>query len=283
MLPPLLAAPQTRLLLAARAAGTAQVAVSLDLGLSSSSVALDAAGVQLPDGQHLTWAQIEAITAHDTACFRIEDQQPHQIQAYSGRLDRFYSLMPTATAPTVLIAGFPMHRIKDSDPLADTRTKVRTVAPVKGTVLDTATGLGYTAIEAARTAERVLTIELDPTTLEIARQNPWSQPLFRNPKIEQRIGNAYEVLPTLPERSFHRILHDPPIFKLAGELYSEAFYRELWRVLRPGGRLFHYIGSLESKSGHGVMRGVVRRLQAAGFERISRRPEAFGVVAVRGD
>ncbi len=283
MPPPLLAAPQTRLLLQARTAGVPEASISLDLGLTSSSVRLTATGVQLPDGQHLTWVQIEAITAHDTACFRIEGQQAQQVQAYSTLLDRFYSLMPTATAPTLLIAGFPMHRIKDSDPLADTRTKVRTIAPLRGAVLDTATGLGYTAIEAARTAERVLTIELDPTTLEIARQNPWSQLLFGNPQIEQRIGNAAEVLPTLPECSFHRILHDPPIFKLAGELYSEAFYRELWRVLRPGGRLFHYIGSLESKSGHGVMRGVVRRLQAAGFERISRRPAAFGVVAVRGD
>ncbi len=53
-------------------------------------------------------------------------------------------------------------------------------------------------------------------------------------------------------------------------------------MLKRGGRLFHYIGDLESKSGHNVMKGVVRRLQEAGFERIVRRPEAFGLLAFKG-
>jgi hypothetical protein len=52
-------------------------------------------------------------------------------------------------------------------------------------------------------------------------------------------------------------------------------------VLKPGGRLFHYIGSPESKSGGGVTRGVLRRLQQAGFRRVVRRAEAFGVVAYK--
>ncbi len=52
-------------------------------------------------------------------------------------------------------------------------------------------------------------------------------------------------------------------------------------MLRRGGRLFHYIGDLESKSGQGIVKGVVRRLQESGFARISRRPEAFGVLAVK--
>jgi hypothetical protein len=133
----------------------------------------------------------------------------------------------------------------------------------------------------ARSAEHVTTIELDPTTLEIARHNPWSRGLFENPAIEQRIGDAAEVIPDLAEASFSRVLHDPPIFSLAGELYSGAFYAELYRVLKPGGRLFHYIGSPESKSGGGVTRGVLRRLQQAGFRRVVRRAEAFGVVAYK--
>lgn len=47
------------------------------------------------------------------------------------------------------------------------------------------------------------------------------------------------------------------------------------------GRLFHYIGDLESRSGGRVAKGVVRRLREIGFTRIHRRPEAFGVVAAR--
>jgi len=52
-------------------------------------------------------------------------------------------------------------------------------------------GLGYTAIEAAHTSEHVITIELDPTVVEIARQNPWSRALFSNPKIERRVGGQF--------------------------------------------------------------------------------------------
>lgn len=61
--------------------------------------------------------------------------------------------MPTGGAPTLLVAGFPMHRIKGIDPHEDTLIKFQTIAPLVGRVLDTATGLGYTAIEVVKTAE----------------------------------------------------------------------------------------------------------------------------------
>jgi len=152
---------------------------------------------------------------------------------------------------------------------------------VVGRVLDTATGLGYTAIAAAQTAEYVVTIELDPAALEIARLNSWSRALFDNPKITQIVGDSFEEIGELGEATFSRVIHDPPAFNLAGDLYSGEFYRQLFRVLRPGGRLFHYIGDLESKSGRVVSKGVVRRLQEAGFSRVVRRPEAFALVAYK--
>jgi hypothetical protein len=71
------------------------------------------------------------------------------------------------------------------------------------------------------------------------------------------------------------------MFSLAGELYSRACYEELYRVLKRKGRLFHYIGDLESRSGRNVARGVVRRLREAGFSRVVRKPGAFGLVAYR--
>jgi len=165
--------------------------------------------------------------------------------------------------------------------MEDTLKKVATLAPIVGRVLDTATGLGYTAIEAAKTAEQVVTIELDPGAQEIAQLNPWSRALFDNPKISQIMGDAFEIVPTFEDNSFSRILHDPPVFSLAGELYSGAFYRQLFRILQRGGRLFHYIGDLNSKSSGTIAKGVIRRLQEAGFTRVVRRPEAFGVVAYK--
>jgi hypothetical protein len=272
---------QTRTILHAWQSGMEWVQVSLDLGLTTNRVTLTAEGVHFPDGQRLTWEQVREINQTDVNCFVVEDDTCHKIQLFSDLFNRSYSLMPTEGAPTMLIAGFPMHRIKDTDPHQDTLKKLRAAGALRGRVLDTCTGLGYTAIEAARTAEYVTTIELDPTALEIARNNPWSYTLFASPNIEQKIGDACEHVTTFEDASFSHIIHDPPTFQLAGNLYSGAFYRELYRVLKPGGRLFHYIGNLESKSGHGVARGVVRRLGEAGFRRVMKKPEAFGVVAYK--
>jgi len=181
----------------------------------------------------------------------------------------------------MLISGIPMHRIKDTNPHQDTLNKIKAIAPVKGEVLDTATGLGYTAIEAAKTAGHVLTIEIDPTAQEIARLNPWSQALFENPQITQLIGDAFDMIERARPQSFSAIIHDPPMFSLAGDLYSLAFYQQAFRVLKHNGRVFHYIGDPESKSGARVTAGVIRRLQEAGFRRVTRAPRAFGVVAYK--
>ena len=266
-------------LLQARRDGRRNAEVSLDLGLTSVEVALDGEGVLLPGGRRLAWPEVERIAGDENACFTVEDGRPEKVQFYSQEFARVYTLMPTAGAPTMLISGVPMHRIKGIEPHEDTLRKMRTVAPVRGRVLDTATGLGYTAIEAAKTADEVVTIELDPTALEVARLNPWSRALFDNATIQQLIGDAFDLVQTFADGSFDCVIHDPPAMSLAGELYSGAFYVQLLRVLRPGGWLFHYVGDPESRSGSGTTRGVIRRLQEAGFREIIRRPEAFGVVA----
>ena len=130
-----------------------------------------------------------------------------------------------------------------------------------------------------RRPDSVVTIEIDPTAQEIARLNPWSQALFENPKITQVIGDAFDEIEKFEAESFSTIIHDPPMFSLAGDLYSLAFYQQAFRVLKHNGRIFHYIGDPESKSGARVTAGVIRRLQEAGFKRVTRAPRAFGVVA----
>jgi predicted methyltransferase len=273
---------QVQPLLQARSRGEPAATTSPDLGLTQTDVRLEAGRVVFPDGNWLPWAAIAEIDDNRTACYLVADSQADKIQRFSEAFDRFYSLMPTQAAPTLLISGIPMHRIQGTTPDRDTLAKVRTIAPLTGRVLDTATGLGYTAIEAARTAEQVVTVELDPAVLEVARLNPWSRRLFDNPLIEQVIGDSFEVVQSLEDQSFARIVHDPPMFSLAGDLYSGECYRHLFRILKRKGRLFHYIGDLESRSGRNVAKGVMRRLEEAGFQRIVRRPEAFGVVAYKG-
>lgn len=281
MNPVILSHFQAETLLAARRGGLVAVEVSPDLGLSSLSVTLELQGVRFAGEEPLPWAALENLTSNTNNCYLLEGGSLCKIQFYSELTGRTYSLMPTAGAPTILVSGIPMHRIKDTDPWQDTLEKVKSIKPVVGRVLDTATGLGYTAIAAARTAAELVTIELDPAALQVARLNPWSQALFDNPIITQKIGDSFEVVQELPDASFSRILHDPPVFSLAGDLYSGEFYRQLYRLLRSGGKLFHYIGDPESKSGRNVTASVMRRLEAAGFRGVTRLPRAFGVIAYK--
>jgi uncharacterized protein len=280
-MPIVLSYVQAESILAARKQGEHYVEVSPDLGISTVTVELANDGVAFPQGERVSWQTIEKIKKATVNCFIVEDEGVRAVQFFSEYTNRMCSLLPTSRTPSMLIAGFTMHRIVNIDPMQDTLKKIATIAPINGRVLDTATGLGYTAIEAAKTAEQVITIELDPGAQEIARHNPWSRTLFDNPKIKQIMGDAFEVVATFEDNSFDRIIHDPPVFSLAGELYSGIFYQQLYRVLKRGGRLFHYIGNLESKSSGTVTRGALKRLQAAGFVRVVRRPEAFGVVAYK--
>jgi len=152
-----------------------------------------------------------------------------------------------------------------------------------GWVLDICTGLGYTALEALRRdAELVVSIEVNPIVLKMANINPWSRGLFQDKRIDIILGDAYEVVPSLPEARFDYIIHDPPRFALAGHLYSAEFYHSLLRALKPGGRLFHYTGEPGSRYRRiDLRKGVMRRLREAGFTDIRYHREVMGVTCRR--
>jgi predicted methyltransferase len=128
---------------------------------------------------------------------------------------------------------------------------------------------------------RVVCFEVDENVLEAARHNPASRGLFENPRIELRAEDVFEGIDAFPEGTFDRAFHDPPRLSLAGELYSLEFYRKMFRVLKPRGRLFHYTGAPGDKAGKRIRTGVIRRLQEAGFEQVRERQEAQGVSAVK--
>ena len=251
-------------------------------------VRLTPEGALFPEEPLIPWNTIYSLGRHagpseagGSPCFLIRDGEAERITVFSEHTGRVCSLAATGGAPTIVIAGFPMHRFKGTDPLRDTQLKIRSVSPVVGRVLDTTTGLGYTAIAAARTAAEVVTVELDPAVLAVARLNPWSRPLFDSKAISQLIGDSATVVERFPDDSFARIVHDPPTLALAGDLYAETFYRQIHRVLKRGGRLFHYVADPRSPTGRRTTAGVVRRLHAAGFTRVRERHEAFGVVATK--
>ena len=259
---------------------SAVIPLSPDLGCSTVEVNRVEGGWRLPDGHILTTAHLETIVSDKNGCFVFKDGMLEKVEAFSPRTDRYYSLMPTSSAPTLLISGIPMHRIKDTTPLEDTKAKLTALGKPYGRILDTATGLGYTTIQAARTADLVVTIEFDPVVIDLCRRNPWSAGLFVRGTIQPLIGDSAELIKVFSHRSFDAIIHDPPTFALAGQLYSGEIYREFYRVLKPGGRLFHYIGDPNSRYGATTGRGILSRLRQAGF-RVIPKSRAFGVLAVK--
>lgn len=269
-------------LLGAHSEGALSAQVSLDLGLSQTVVELDERGVKLPDGQSLPWSSVQRVNDQPNTCFTVVDNEVAPIRALSEFSQRVFQLMPTAGAPALLVAGFTMHRFRDVDPFEGAGAMVRALAPLRGRLLDTATGLGYAAIQASKFAREVVTIELDPMAQTMVRANPWSRALFGTPTIRQLLGDSSELITSFDSASFDAVLHDPPAVNLAGELYAESFYAEVHRVLVRGGRLFHYIGDPKSSSGARTTKGVIRRLQSAGFERVVAKPDAFGVLATKG-
>jgi uncharacterized protein len=246
------------------------VKVSLDLGLNESEVIIYDRFV-FPGGQTLTVSDIKKVIKKDTMCFFIEDSTIAKIAIFSEETNNYYKLVPTglASPPTIEISGIRMHVTKQFSPKEDTEKKISFVEPCTGKVLDTTTGLGYTAILAARTADEVWTYEIDMNVIELQKINPWSEELFTSQKIKRHHGDIFEEIKKLPAGYFDRIIHDPPRLALATLLYSQEFYNQFFRVLKKG-VLFHYTGDPGSKKGLDIRAGVIKRLQKSGFKNVER-------------
>ena len=205
-----------------------------------------------------------------------------KISRFSEATQRLYTLRPTRTWPALEISGILMHRIKGTDPKEDAEAKIALISPVRGAVLDTCCGLGYLAMLEARTAESVTTIEKDEMVLEMARLNPYSKPIFENPRINLIRGDSAELICGFGDAAFDIISHDPPTLSLAGELYSDVFYEQLFRVLKPGGKLLHYTGSPGSRRrGVDIPGSVARRLKNIGFAKVENDDATSCITAMR--
>ncbi|HCL28490.1 MAG TPA: spermine synthase [Candidatus Latescibacteria bacterium] len=271
---------QAQPLLAARSDDVPLIETSHDLGRTATQARLDEAGATFADGIQVCWTALQHVVGDRNGCFEVQGTETTRIQQMSDLTGRLASLYPTQGPPALLLSGTLMHRIKGIHPGQDTQHKLQPLGRLAGMrVLDTATGLGYTAIEAADAGAEVITVEWDPAVVDMERRNPWSAGLFAHHAIDRRQGDIAEVIETFDDNAFDRILHDPPVFELAGDLYGGAFYAQLHRVLAPRGRLFHYVGNLDSPSGIRVSRGASRRLGEAGFGDVRLQPDAFGISA----
>ncbi|HSW12025.1 MAG TPA: SAM-dependent methyltransferase [Solimonas sp.] len=257
---PLLTLAVHEALLAAREAGGA-VECSLDLGRSTARVEVDAAG----------WHWNGTRYPFMDAC------KDRTIYYWSGEnflpASRFthslIKLVPTEWgAPTFEIDGIKMLPTSKLSPWTDAGNKVGLIQPQGKRILDTCGGLGYFAAWCLQGgALQVQSFEKNPDVIWLRSLNPWSPDhTLPGSALSLSHGDISERIVEVADESMDAALHDPPRFGIAGELYSQAFYNHLARVLRPRGRLFHYTGTPNKlTSGRDVPREVATRLQRAGF------------------
>ncbi len=180
-------------------------------------------------------------------------------------------LVPTDWGPpTFEIDGIKMLPTAHVSPYADAERKVALVRPRDKAILDTCGGLGYfAACCLAGGARQVTSYEKSADVMWLRTLNPWSPENSGDADARLSLTQADIVtaIAALPDGSVDAVLHDPPRFGIAGELYSAAFYQQLARVLKRKGLLFHYTGSPNAlTTGRDVPREVARRLQGAGFD-----------------
>ncbi|MFA5049618.1 MAG: RsmD family RNA methyltransferase [Candidatus Micrarchaeia archaeon] len=192
--------------------------------------------------------------------------------------DRYFSLRTFAGIPILEIDGIRMHLIKNfSDPLEySTEVCLKLKIREGNSVLDTCGGLGYTAIEASKKATKVVSIEKNKEVIELAKQNPYSNEYFNSKKIEIINADSFEKIKEFENNSFDKIIHDPPRISLAPYLYTLEFYRELNRILKPKGVLYHYIGFVGRGRGIKIEERIKEKLMEAGFKKLRYDPKCYG-------
>lgn len=255
---------------------------TFDLGLTKTIVCLRDGKVALGDIE-LSINDVEPTETDRVVIVEKDSGDIYEVLVHSE--SGFYKLkaIDLDKAPTLEINGIHMHRIQGVNPWEDTLLKIKAARVRRNhKVLDTCMGLGYTAIASMRHgAVEVDTFEIDPNVLWIAERNPWSKELSSS-KIRIHHGDVVRCVQELPSGYYDRVVHDPPRFsRETGDLYSLEFYRELYRVLKPAGILFHYTGEPRRHGAPSILKGIKRRLEEAGFKILKFDKQAQGFIALK--
>ena len=268
---PLLTLKVDDALQAARRAGTTTVECSLDLDRSPTTVTVGA-NEWIWQGRHYPYLD----DCKDRTIYHWSDRAFLPVARFDGSLIK---LVPTSWGPpTFEIDGIKMLPTAQVSPYADAERKVGLIQPRGKVVLDTCGGLGYFAAWCLQGhARQVLSYEKNADVIWLRSLNPWSP--SNDGALQLTHGDVAIAITALPDAAVDAVLHDPPRFGIAGELYSQAFYDQLARVLKRKGRLFHYTGTPNKlTSGRDVPNEVTKRLQRAGF---SASVNGDGILAVK--
>jgi len=243
----------------AASTGLSVLHCSVDLQRSVSEIQMEIAG--------WTWNGRRFGLPHkwnDRTIYYSTEQGFVPVSKYENSLIK---LVPTDWGPpTFEIDGIKMLPSAKISPYLDAAAKVSFIQPRGKLILDTCGGLGYFADWCLQgLASQVHSFEKNEDVLWLRSLNPWS-PEECAPLV-LKCADVTVAIVEIADRFYDAILHDPPRFGIAGELYSQVFYDQLARVLKYRGKLFHYTGSPNKlTSQRDVQNEVAGRLRRAGFK-----------------
>jgi len=253
--------------------------VSLDLGRTREEVKIKG-GAAIFRGGGILLKALGKVKGN--TCYVVEEGQLKAIELFSEETNLYYKLWFEKDWPTIMLSSIPMHRWKNITPKENALSMVNEIHPVKGRVLDTCCGLGYTSILAAKGgAEQVDTFERDENVLAIAGYNPWSSELFSGKKIVLHREDVFEGIKNFEKNTFDRIIHDPPTPSLSPKLYSPDFYENLFKALKSRGILYHYCPSPGKTKGKEFWISIKRKLEEAGFFNVTYHEKSSGIRALK--
>ena len=254
------------------------IALSLDLNLSEKKWPISDEKLILDTDSTLTTQVLEPVVKSKNKIYLLENNTLLPIEK---RTDCYYKLVPGETAPTLEINGIKMHRSKDIDPLIDAKLKTRLVVSKDDYVLDTCGGLGYSAIFALKAgAGKVLSCEKSRSVIQIRNLNPWYAQ-SADSRLKLIHADITSEIDTCDSNTFNSVIHDPPRFTSStGDLYGKKFYTQLYTVMAPGSKLFHYTGSPKKiKTKDKFVKNTIRRLGECGFNSIRFNERLQGIYA----
>jgi hypothetical protein len=141
-----------------------------------------------------------ALKKDEKVCFFWQENEFRRIRFVGEDTSMIYELVETAGRPMLKVSATPFHKW-------DFIKRIEADMP-KGVVLDAGTGLGYTAIAAAKSARKVTTVELDRHVLQVQQLNPWSREL-RKENIEQVQDDVVEYVRECKDATFDCVILQP--------------------------------------------------------------------------
>lgn len=241
------------------------ILLNLDLNLTPNKyrVYLKEDGIYFPQTKlKVDYDLIKKYSKKEELLYSIKEDGLIPLIFFENKSYRILSTIP----PSLEIDGIRMHTTNVSNEI---KQKIELLKIKRGQkVLDTCCGFGYTAIEAAKKGAKIITIEIDPFVIKLAKLNPYSQNLFKNKNITLIIADSTKILKNNIEDYFDIIIHDPPkLSPKTGNLYSNELYITFYKLLKPNGTLFHYVGNTGKKyRNKNLLQTISKRLTEIGFK-----------------